>query len=435
MNFVSNTLEDQKKMLQIIGVNDLKDFFKDIPENLRLQKLLDLNSSISEIELVKEFNQNFNHSQGMVSFLGAGAYQHYVPAIVDELASRSEFYTAYTPYQPEVSQGTLTAIFEFQTFISRLTGMDVTNASMYDGATSVAESVLMSTNITNRKKVLVSETLHPHYQEVIKTYAWAADLELEKIDYLQGETSLAELEKKVNEEISCLVVQSPNFFGIIEQIAKLSSLTKKYGIHFILVVTEPLSLALLSSPQDLGVDIVCGELQSFGNYLNFGGPMLGFISCLDQFKRRLPGRLVGQTLDSAGQEAYALTLQTREQHIRREKATSNICSNEGLLALRAAIYLSYYGNKLKDLALLNHKLACYTRDKFLSKGFQLYWEKPFFNEILVKVPDSQLFLSKLKKQGIIAGHYLGNYNPNLSEAILVCLTEEHSPEIIDSLFL
>jgi glycine dehydrogenase subunit 1 len=434
MSFISHSLEDQQKMLEAIGVSSLDDLFKDIPAKVRIKDKLEIPTALSEIELTTKIEDLAFSQDKLVSFLGAGLYEHYIPAIVDDLSSRSEFYTAYTPYQPEVSQGTLTAIFEFQSLICKLTGMDLTNASMYDGATSLAEAVLMSTRSNKKKKILVSKAVHPNYRQVLKTYTWAAELDLQEVEIELGETSCQNLEYQLDDQVSCVVVQSPNFLGIIEDLKKIATILATKQVNFILTVTEPLSLALLKKPADCGVDITCGELQSFGNSLSFGGPLLGFIAAKEKFIRLMPGRLVGQTVDAAGDEAYALTLQTREQHIRRERATSNICSNEGLLALRTVIYLSYFGNKLKDLALLNHKLANYLKSKFSQAGFQLAFPKPFFNEFGLKVKGARDFLTKLEIEGFKGGYYLGDLYPDLTETILICVTEKHSPQVIDDFF-
>ncbi len=433
MQYISITDNDEKDMLREIGASSIDELFKDIPESIRLKKLLDLPAPKSDLELEMLLSGIAGKNLRPVSFLGAGSYRHYIPAAVDQLASRSEFYTAYTPYQPEVSQGTLSAIFEYQTMIAELTGMDASNAGMYDGATSLAESVIIASRANNRNRVAVSSCLNPNYLQVLKTYTWAADIELVMIDENEGITDHSSLENIIDETISSVVIQNPNFFGSIEDLALISKTAKEKKAAFIVCVTEPLSLAILKSPGSLGADIVCGEAQSFGNYPGFGGPLLGILAVKSDYLRRIPGRLVGKTLDEAGKEAYVLTLQTREQHIRREKATSNICSNEALVALRSVIYLSMLGPKLKDLAVINHNNASYLKKRLLEKGFSSAFksERPFFNEFIVKHKDIKNIIKKSTDNGIMPGLYLGDYYKNYSDAMLVCATEFHSKDVID----
>ncbi|HPA74056.1 MAG TPA: aminomethyl-transferring glycine dehydrogenase subunit GcvPA, partial [Spirochaetota bacterium] len=343
MDYTGITEHELREMLAIIGVKSIDDLFADIPESIRLKKLLDLPGALSDIEVEKLVAGMASRNCIMNSFLGAGAYRHHVPAVVDQLSLRGEFFTAYTPYQPEVSQGTLTAIFEYQTMICRFTALDVANASLYDGATATAEAVLMSLRSGDKNRVVVSDAVHPHYRALLRTYLWANGVELVEISSNGGITAPGDAAAALDADTAALVVQSPNFFGCIEDVAAHAAKAHAAKAHLIQVITEPLSLGLLKKPGEMGVDIACGEAQSLGNYVGFGGPMLGFMAAKAEFMRRMPGRLVGRTVDEQGREAYVLTLQTREQHIRRERATSNICSNEGLCALRAVIYLSMLG--------------------------------------------------------------------------------------------
>lgn len=432
MSYISLTDEDRKKMLAEIGINSVEELFNDIPDSIKINEISGIPSALSEIEIsrviedLEKKNCIFHES-----FLGAGAYRHYIPAVVDEIASRSEFYTAYTPYQPEVSQGTLAAMFEFQTMMSRLTGLDLTNASMYDGATALAEAVNMSIRDNGLKDILVSNALNPLYREVLETYAWSGGFNIIDIGCKDGVTDPVFLKKMMDENTGAVVIQSPNFFGCIEDTGEISELTQGSKTNLIAVVTEALSLALLKPPGQCGADIVCGESQSFGNYLNCGGPFAGYISAKKGFARKMPGRLVGKTKDADGEMAFALTLQTREQHIRREKATSNICTNQGLVALRSAVYLSLMGNKLKELAQLNNKMARYMEMKLKEKGIEKLYNKSFFNEFIIKIPDSDNAYNRLKYSGIIAGVKVKDYYPEIEDSLLICVTEMNTKESID----
>jgi len=433
MSYICNTPDDVREMLASIGVGSVDELFADIPASILLKRPLDLPAALSEPEVWALAGEIAGGNRQMPSFVGAGSYNHYVPSAVDALSSRSEFYTAYTPYQAEVSQGTLAAIFEFQTMVCRLTGMDVANASMYDGATALAEAVLMAVRSGNRKKVAVSGLVHPHYREVLKTYCWANDLEMKTVNHADGVTDMADAGNLLNEEFCALVVQNPNFFGSIEDIKALAETAHRTGAYLIVVVTEPLSLGMLKSPGTLGADIVCGEARSFGNPQGFGGPALGMLSAKNDFVRRMPGRLIGKTVDHNGNEAFTLTLQTREQHIRRERATSNICTNQGLCALRAVIYLSLVGNAIRDLAALNHRLASYCRHSMAEKGYEPLFDRPFFNEFAVKVQNGEAILEKLKNENILAGAHLGRYYGQYGDCVLLCCTEMNSPSDVDRL--
>jgi glycine dehydrogenase subunit 1 len=432
MSFVSITAEEKKEMLSSIGIKSIAELFKDIPESIRLKNLLELPEALSEIEVYKLASKIADKNKCVSSFLGAGSYRHYVPALVDELSGRSEFYTSYTPYQPEVSQGTLTAIFEYQTMIANLTGMEIANASLYDGATALAESVIMVSKSLGKDKVLVSSIIHPNYLEVLKTYCWSANIKIEIVPENKGQTDYTKIDSLLTDEVGAVIIQSPNFFGSIEDVKSVADKAHKKNAKIIIVINEALSLGLLKSPGELGADIVCGEAQSFGNYTGFGGPALGFIAVTKEFMRKLPGRLVGRTTDSDGREAYVLTLQSREQHIRREKATSNICSNEGLIALRAVIYLSLVGKKLKELAGYNHSIASYLKAKLIEKGFEAVFEKPFFNEFVLRYKKLDSIIAKAEKEGFAPGVALGKYFKEYSDCLLITATELNTKEEIDN---
>ncbi|HPS86737.1 MAG TPA: aminomethyl-transferring glycine dehydrogenase subunit GcvPA [Spirochaetota bacterium] len=425
MSFTGLSQNDRKNMLHAAGVSSVDELFADIPSGIQITKLEGLPRAVSEMEAERAAAaiENENHLFRK-TFLGAGAYNHYVPPVVDEIASRSEFYTSYTPYQPEVSQGTLGAVFEFQTMMSRLTGMDLTNASMYDGATSMAESAMMALRTNGRSRILVSRGVHPNYRKVLETYAWASGFQIAEIPLTRGVTDIIKCRELAGNDTSAVIIQSPNFFGLIEDIPSFAEVTGGVSSILITVVAEAMSLGLLRGPGELGADVVCGEIQSFGNYLNFGGPYAGYISAKKEFMRRIPGRLAGETSDSEGNRVYTLTLQTREQHIRREKATSNICTNEGLIALRTAVYLSLIGVKLKELAELNHKTACYLHNRLKESGIEtLHINTPFFNEFLIKPADCGKVISSFNQKDINPGLDISKLYPEYKGCILVCATE------------
>ncbi len=433
MDYTGITDSDRAEMLAAIGVKSLEDIFSDIPNPLRLRCPLDLPGPLSDIEVEKLIGGMANANRIMHSFLGGGAYRHHVPAAVDHLSQRGEFLTAYTPYQPEVSQGTLTAIFEFQTMICRLTGLDVANASLYDGATAMAEAVLMTLRGGEKKNVAVSGAVHPHYLAVLRTYLWANGIELREITPRGGITNAPSATHAIDSDTSALVAQSPNFFGCIEDMEALADIAREQKVPIIQVITEPLGLGLLKKPGDFGVDIACGEAQSFGNYTGFGGPMLGFLAAKGEYMRRMPGRLVGRTIDESGREAYVLTLQTREQHIRRERATSNICTNQGLCALRAVAYLSLLGNHIGGLAALNHRLTALLKHRLEEIGFDPVFEAPFFNETVLRIGGARGIAERLRREGWQLGLLLEDMHPGMTDCLLVCATEMNTPEEIDSL--
>ncbi len=431
--YTSITDKEKKEMLGVIGAASVEELFADIPESIAMKGSLDLPGSLSEMELEAHVGALGSMNRQVAGFIGAGAYDHYIPAAVDQLSGRSEFYTSYTPYQAEVSQGTLIAIFEYQTLVARLTGMDIANASLYDGATAVAESVLMSMRANGRKKVVVSGALHPNYRSVMKTYSWASDRLYHEVPHRAGVTDADLLRESIDDSVACVVVQNPNFFGSLEDIEAIAAAAHSAGAHCIVCVAEPLSLGILKNPGEMGADIVCGEGQGFGNPVGFGGPMLGMLAARKEFMRRIPGRLVGRTLDADGKTAYVLTLQAREQHIRRDRATSNICTNQGLCALRAVIYLCIVGNRLRELARLNHARASYLRRRLLDVGFRKMSDAPYFNEFTVAHERAVSIRKGLLEQGFSFGLPLGDYYPGMEDSLLVCVTEKNTVEQIDLL--
>ncbi len=426
-------------MLGVLGVGSIEELLGAFPPELRLKEGLRLPRGLSEQELagLLERRSRKNTSvKEVISFLGAGAYHHYIPSVVEHLLSRSEFYTSYTPYQPEISQGTLQAIFEYQTLICQLTSMDVANASLYDGASAVAEAVLMARRITKRSRVLLSSALHPEYRETVATYLRTTPDDIKEVPFCTetGATLPEAVEEASTGEPACLVVQHPNFFGSLENLKTLSEVIHSKGGLLIVAISEPISLGMLKPPGELGADIVVGEGQSFGNSLNFGGPYLGFMATKERFLRQMPGRLVGETVDKNGRRAFCLTLATREQHIRRHKATSNICTNQGLCALAAAVYLSALGRRgFMELARLNFSKAGYLEMGLLGiKGVVRAFSAPFFNEFVLKVPaDAGTVLKKLLERGIIGGLNLKKFHPSLTSHILITVTEMNTKEDMD----
>jgi glycine dehydrogenase subunit 1 len=439
MSYISLSKKDKQEMLAKIGISSLDELFDSIPDGVKLKRDLNVPAALSEPELLSHFESvaSRNEYSHFLSFLGAGAYSHYIPAVVDYLSSRGEFVSPYTPYQPEVSQGTLHIIFEFQTLICQLTGMDIANASLYDGASGAAEAVLMANRLNHRTRVLVSRTLHPQYRETIRTYTRNLGIAVEEIGYTQqGGLDLAEIEKQCDESTAAVVYQSPNFFGVIEDIRAISEISHKHKALSVAVVAEPLSLGLLEAPGKLGADVVTGEAQSFGLNLSFGGPYLGFIACAQAFIRQLPGRIAGQTRDIDGERGFVLTLSTREQHIRRERATSNICTNQALCLLRATIYLETLGKKgLHELAGHNVQKANYAKELVSKiKGIRTKFSDAVFNEFVLELEKPwDKVEAKLKEQGLIGGLGLGRFYPELEKCALVCVTEMHSKGDIDRL--
>ena len=438
MRYIPNAEKDWESMLSVVGLRRLEDLAAILPKDLRLTRPLDLPSPLSEMELLerlRSLSEKGKEGKKWVSFLGAGAYNHFIPAVVDHLLRRSEFYTAYTPYQPEISQGTLQAIFEFQTLICQLTGMDVANASVYDGASAVAEAVLMAQRLKSRKRFLISRLLHPESQRVTQTYTHPLGFALEPIAYGgDGATDLQALEKALGADVAAVVLQQPNFFGCLEDVEKAAAMAHSRGALLIVATQEPLALALLQPPGLLGADIAVGEGQSFGNGLNFGGPYVGFFAAKEAYLRAMPGRLVGETVDREGRRGFVLAVATREQHIRREKATSNICTNQALCALASLVYMTTFGKQgLRELAEMNLSKAEYAKKRLGPVGsFRL--SGPTFNEFVLTLkgdPDS--ILSSLLEEGLIGGLALKKFYPELSREILICVTERNSREEIDRL--
>jgi glycine dehydrogenase subunit 1 len=431
------TEEDKSIMLQTIGVTSVEDLFSDIPEKVRFKGEYSIKSAKSETALLKELaglaDKNADLKRN-ISFLGAGVYDHYIPVIVDHVLSRSEFYTAYTPYQPEISQGELQAIFEFQTMICELTGMDVANSSMYDGGTALAEAMMLSAGQTKRNKILLSAAVHPEYREVVKTYAKGQQIEIIEIPVKDGVTDLEALNNLVSDEIAAVLVQYPNFFGRIEPLGELERMIHAHKALFV-VTSNPLSLGILTPPGKFAADIVVGDAQVFGIPTGFGGPHCGYFAVTGKLMRKIPGRLVGQTTDEQGKRGFVLTLQAREQHIRRDKATSNICSNQALNALAAAVAMTALGRKgVKEIAAANLQKANYAKNTFKEKGMEIVYDGPSFNEFVVKVrqPVKQINQQLLQK-GIIGGYDLGRDYPELPNHMLLAVTELRTKEEIDTL--
>jgi glycine dehydrogenase subunit 1 len=437
--YIPNTPTEESQMLQSIGINNTDALFSDIPAEVRLTRKLNLGDAMSELELtrfVKGIADKNKSLDDMVCFLGAGAYDHYIPSVIKHITSRSEFYTAYTPYQPEISQGTLQVIFEYQTMIANVTGMDVANASMYDGATACAEAGMMAAENTKRKSIVVSKSVHPEVRKVLETYMKFNGIEVVELDCKDGVTDIEKLKAAVSNTTAGVVVQSPNFFGIVEDLTEIESITHSNKAMLIVNVIDPISLGILKTPGELGADIVVGEGQSFGNSLNFGGPYLGFLATTNKLMRKMPGRIVGETTDIDGKRAFVLTLQAREQHIRREKATSNICSNQALNALIAAIYLTTMGKTgLKEVAEQCASKAHYAYDQILETGkFKPVFNKPFFKEFVVQANRKASEInSELLKHNILGGYDLVKDYSGMENALLFCVTEKRTKQEIDKL--
>jgi len=424
-------------MLDAVGAKSLDDLFRSIPAPLRLSRPLDVPPALDEIALFAEFRRlAARNDVAHPPFAGAGCYPHHVPPVVDQLLLRGEFFTAYTPYQPEVAQGTLQALFEWQTFVCLLTGMDVSNASMYDGASATAEAALMATRVTGRKKIVVSAALHPEYRKVLATYLRSTHDEIAVVPFgKDGRTDLAALEKAVDGGTACVIAGWPNFLGVIEPLPEIAALAKRAGALTVAVTAEAVALGALAAPAALGADVAVGTFQSFGNPMNFGGPSPGFFATREANVRQMPGRICGATVDKHGRRGFVLTLSTREQHIRREKATSNICTNSGLTALAATIHLALLGKKgLADLARLNLERARLLREALGRAGCEPIFSGPTFNEAAFDVGDAEAVVARLAKRGLVAGAPLARWYPDLPRAkgALLCVaTELHSPELID----
>ncbi len=436
--YISNTEQDKKEMLKEIGIENIRDLFKAIPDSVYLSKDLNIPDNVSEIDLLKSLKDLSEKNKNLdeyTCFLGAGAYDHYIPTVIDSLISRQEFYTAYTPYQPEISQGTLQSIFEYQTMICELTGMQVANASMYDGATALTEAAMMACEATRRTEVLVAKNVHPESKNVLKTYSKFRNINVVEVEFKNGQIDLDDLKAKLNSNTAAVLLQSPNFFGIIEDVAVVEALVHE-NKSLLVLSADPISLAILESPGKLGVDIVVGEAQGLGNSLSFGGPYLGYFATTEKLMRKMPGRIVGETVDTDGKRAFVLTLQTREQHIRREKATSNICSNHALNALTTTIYLTVLGKEgLRKVANLCVQKAHYTYKELLKTGkFSEVFTAPFFKEFVVKSNEAVDSLNnRLFEDKIIGGYSIEKDYKDISNGWLVAVTEKRSKEEIDTL--
>ena len=441
MRYIPNTDADIRAILQANGVQTVDDLFADIPKEVRLRRPLKVPRALSEAGLLRHLKalaaRNAD-AERVTAFLGAGAYHHFVPAVSGQLLLRGEFLTAYTPYQPEISQGTLQYLYEFQTMICLLTDMEVANASMYEGASALAEAVLMAGRVTGRRGVVIARSVHPDYRRVVATYAGPAEFPLREVPFTNsGGVDPAALREAVTAETACVVVQSPNFFGTIEGLEEVGALARAAGALFVVAVAEPVSLGLLKPPGHFGADIVVGEGQPLGCPLSFGGPNLGFFATRERHLRHMPGRLVGQTVDREGRLGYVLTLATREQHIRREKATSNICTSESLIALMATIFMALLGRQgLRELAALNVQKAAYARARVIKlPGFASRFTGPIFNEFVIacgrrKPADVN---RALWRRQILGGVELGRAYPELADCLLCCVTEMHTRAQIEAL--
>jgi glycine dehydrogenase subunit 1 len=434
MRYLPKSPSDREEMLKDIGVSTVDDLFAAIPAEYRLTGDLKIPRSYAESEIVQFFRDRAaENGQGYASFLGAGAYSHYRPVVIDALISRGEFFTAYTPYQPEIAQGTLQSIFEFQSMICELTGMDVANASMYDGSTGAAEGLMMAVRVTGRHKSVIATSVHPEYREVITTYARHQGMPLATVGYgKDGRVDLEALDKSVDNETAGVLIQSPNFFGVIEDVAAIADIVHKKGALLIVSIAEAVSLGIVKPPVE--ADIVSLEAQSFGVPLGFGGPYCGVMATRDKFVRQMPGRLVGETTDRNGKRGFVLTLSTREQHIRREKATSNICTNQALVALMCNIFMTIYGREgIKELAQHNLAKANYATAEFKKSGAKLMFDAPFFNEFVIQTNgDPHVINDKLLTQKIVGGFPLKKFYPELGNASLWCCTETMTKASIDA---
>ncbi len=434
MRYLPKSPSDREAMLRDLGCGTIDDLFTPIPEEYRLNRDLAIPRQFGESEILDYFKQRAaENANGYSVFIGAGAYNHYRPVVIDSLVSRGEWFTAYTPYQPEISQGTLQSIFEFQTMICELTGMEVANASMYDGSTGAAEAIMMAVRLTGRRGAVIAKTVHPEYREVIATYAKHQGLPISSVGYGEnGRVDVKALEAAITDQTAAVLLQSPNFFGTLEDVAAIADIAHKKGALLIVSIAEALSLGIVRPPTE--ADIVSMESQSFGIPLGYGGPYAGVIATKEKFVRQIPGRLVGQTVDRNGKRGFVLTLSTREQHIRREKATSNICTNQALIALMASIFMTVYGKQgLRDLAKQNIAKAAYAVAAFEKAGAKIpFKNSPFFNEFVVQTSrDTRELNDALIEQKIIGGFPLKRFYPELGNAAVWCVTELNTKDAID----
>jgi glycine dehydrogenase subunit 1 len=439
MSYISLSDQDKKEMLARIGIKSIGELYGCLPEEIKLKRRLNLPEALSEPELLRHFETLAakNTYADHLAFLGAGVYRHFIPSVVDALSARGEFLTPYTPYQPEVSQGTLQIIFEYQTLVCQLTGMDISNASLYDGAMAAAEAVLMANRLNNKPKILVARSLHPQYRETIRTYIKNLGVRIEEIEYGDcGGIKTDDLMNKLDKDTSAVLLQSPNFFGVVEDLKTFSDLAHGHQALFIVAVAEAASLGVLEAPGAFGADVVCGEAQSFGLAPSFGGPHLGFMGCKKEHLRQLPGRIAGQTKDVDGRRGFVLTLSTREQHIRREKATSNICTNQAWCALRATMFLETLGHDgLREMAVQNIQKSDYAAERLSGiKGIKRHFSGRFFNEFVLEFPkDGQKINDALRTKGIVGGLSLRTFYPELGNCVLFCVTEVYTKDEIDRL--
>jgi glycine dehydrogenase subunit 1 len=436
MSYIPNSPEVRRRMLEEAGLSDFRDLIKSIPASLRLNRPLNLPQALTELDLDGEIRRISEKNKAITAnFAGAGAYDHFIPAAIDHILLRSEFYTAYTPYQAEVSQGTLQAIYEFQTFISRLTGLAVTNASMYDGASALAEAVSLALYRTGRNEVLISRSVNPFYLETVKTYHSGRKAKIKSLKTMDGVTDFSDFTDRISARTAAVVIQTPNFFGLLENASEISSIARQNGTIFI-AIYDPVSLGILAPPSEYGADIAVAEGQSLGIPLNFGGPYLGLFSTRPEFIRQLPGRLSGRTRDSNGKPGYVLTLQTREQHIKRERATSNICTNQALCALAATVYLSLMGKTgLEKIGKLCFSKSHYAASKIAElQGYKLKYGGPFFKEFVVETPVSpHRLITRLAARGVVPGVDMGKYAADLKGCLMIAVTEKRSKAEIDDL--
>ncbi len=437
MRYIPNSPEEREEMLAKVGLSDAKELFRSIPDDVKLDRALNVTDPLAESEVIAAMDAMAAKNTGTSkpSFLGGGVYSHYSPTVVDHLIQRSEFFTSYTPYQPEISQGTLQYIFEFQTLVCQLTGMEVSNASMYDGSTAMAEAYLMAQRVTRRDKIVVAKSVHKEYREVATTYAQHGDTEIVEIDFDEATGRIIDT-SALDNKTAALVVQSPNFFGCVEDLETLAAAAHAVGALFVVVVTEAISFGLLKTPGACGADIVVGDGQSWGVPMSFGGPHLGLFATQEKYVRQMPGRLCGVAYDKNGSRGFVLTLSTREQHIRREKATSNICTNQGLIALAATIYMETMGKKgLQEVAMQNAQKAAYAKSRISAiEGYSIPFSAPTFNEFVVRCPrNATEVLEAVREKGIIGGIALSKYYAGHDNDILVCVTETNSREQIDDL--
>ncbi len=436
--YIPNSDASKAAMLADIGAADIEALFASIPKQVRQNGDINLPTAMSEMDVIRHIKSLANKSistETHTCFLGAGAYDHFTPSVIDHMLLRQEFYTAYTPYQPEISQGTLQAMFEYQTMICMLTGMDVSNASVYDGASAFGDAALVACNSTRRSEVMVAQSANPQYRAVLKTYAQFNDIKVTEFGHADGQIDMADIAGKITDSTAAVIIQSPNFFGIIEDIAQAAELAHSRGA-LLIVSCDPISLGLIKPPGDLGADIVIGEGQALGNGLNFGGPYLGFFAVKDKLLRKIPGRIVGETTDRNGKRGFVLTVQTREQHIRREKATSNICSNQALNALTAAMYLTALGKHgLSEVAHQCIQKANYAYNRLIDTGlFSPVFSAPFFKEFALRYNgDIAELNAKLLEQGIIGGYDLSSDYPEYKNTWLLAVTEKRTKAEIDTL--